>query len=136
MAITALDHVLVTAPAHCEGEARRFYGELLGLREIPKPANVLRSGGLWFEVGGQQLHVGCTSDFHAQRHAHPAFSVPGEAALAELAERLVFGGAPVRWDDRLPGVPRFYTEDPWGNRIELLARSAPAPGEHAQRPER
>jgi len=33
-------------------------------------------------------------------------------------------GAPVRWDDRLEGVRRFYTEDPWGNRIELCVPAA------------
>jgi catechol 2,3-dioxygenase-like lactoylglutathione lyase family enzyme len=121
MAIAALHHVLVTAPPHCEEEARRFFGGLLGLPEIPKPEQLLRSGGVWFELGSQQLHVGCTRDFRPERKGHPAFSVPDEAALAELAERLVFGGSPVHWDDRLPGVPRFYTEDPWGNRIEVLA---------------
>jgi hypothetical protein len=27
----------------------------------------------------------------------------------------------VTWDDALPGERRFYSEDPWGNRIEFLA---------------
>jgi hypothetical protein len=31
---------------------------------------------------------------------------------------------------RLPGIARFYSADPWGNRVELLAGSAAAPGEH------
>jgi hypothetical protein len=25
------------------------------------------------------------------------------------------------WDDALPGFRRFYTADPWGNRLEVLA---------------
>jgi hypothetical protein len=37
------------------------------------------------------------------------------------AARLDDAGAPVRWDAGLPGAARFYTEDPWGNRLEALA---------------
>ena len=38
-----------------------------------------------------------------------------------LAERLAQAGAKVEWDDRHPGVRRFFTADPFGNRVELLA---------------
>jgi hypothetical protein len=27
----------------------------------------------------------------------------------------------VHWDTDVPGVARFFAEDPWGNRLELLA---------------
>jgi catechol 2,3-dioxygenase-like lactoylglutathione lyase family enzyme len=33
-----LDHVQLAAPPGCEEAARAFYGALLGLPEIPKPA--------------------------------------------------------------------------------------------------
>ncbi len=36
--IAALGHVQVAAPRDCEADARRFYGALLGLEEIEKPA--------------------------------------------------------------------------------------------------
>jgi hypothetical protein len=39
-----------------------------------------------------------------------------------VAERLTGAGAAVRWDEDIPGVARFYTEDPWGNRLEIMAR--------------
>jgi hypothetical protein len=26
----------------------------------------------------------------------------------------------VRWDDSIPGVARFYADDPWGNRLEFI----------------
>jgi len=42
------------------------------------------------------------------------------AALARLAARLEAAGEQVEWDDSLPGIRRFYTADPWGNRLELL----------------
>jgi catechol 2,3-dioxygenase-like lactoylglutathione lyase family enzyme len=111
-----LDHVQVAAPPGCEAEARRFYGELLGLAEISKPEPLRPRGGVWFD----QLHIGVDEDFRPARKAHPALAVPN---LDELAERLTAAGARVEWDDTVPGVRRFYTSDPWGNRLELLELS-------------
>jgi catechol 2,3-dioxygenase-like lactoylglutathione lyase family enzyme len=133
--IAGLDHVLVAAPPGCEADARRFYGGLLGLPEIPKPESLQRDG-VWFLCGSQQLHVGAYPDFAPAAKAHPAFTVTDEPGLRALAARLEGAGADVRWDDRLAGIPRFYTDDPWGNRLELLVGAAPAPGEDAERAER
>ena len=47
--------------------------------------------------------------------------VVDERALEVLAERLQRAGAPVSWDAEIAGVRRFFTADPWGNRLELLA---------------
>jgi catechol 2,3-dioxygenase-like lactoylglutathione lyase family enzyme len=117
--ITGLDHVQLAAPPDAEDDARRFYGAVLGLVEVPKPAGVADTGGAWFACGAQQLHVGVQDPFLAARKAHPGLAVADVGALEALAERLLSAGSPVRWDDRLEGVRRFYTEDPWGNRIEL-----------------
>ena len=121
-AVVGLDHVQVAAPAGCEREARRFYGDLLGLPELEKPEPLRRRGGAWFAVGAQQLHVGVQEPFSPARKAHPALRVRG-GELDALALRLAEAGAEVIWDDELPGVRRFYSEDPWGNRIELMADS-------------
>ena len=57
--ITGLDHVQIAAPAGCEPGARRFYGEQLGMREIPKPDALRARGGVWFRLpDGRELHVG------------------------------------------------------------------------------
>ncbi|HET7353407.1 MAG TPA: hypothetical protein VFJ11_05085 [Gaiellaceae bacterium] len=78
-------------------------------------------GGVWFALGGGgQLHVGVEEPFAPARKAHPAFRLRS-TELDKLASRLQAAGATVDWDDSLPGVRRFYTADPWGNRIELLA---------------
>ena len=108
-----LDHVQVAAPPGCEVAARAFYGELLGLVEVEKPEPLRGRGGVWFE----QLHVGVEQDFAPARKAHPALRVED---LDDVAGRLQAAGAPVQWDEALPGVRRFYTADPWGNRVELL----------------
>jgi catechol 2,3-dioxygenase-like lactoylglutathione lyase family enzyme len=115
-----LDHVQLAAPPGCEAEARRFFGELLGLPEIEKPAALRARGGVWFGLGSHQLHIGVEDGFVPARKAHPALRVaPGE--LEAVAARLTAAGASIAWDETLPGERRFYTEDPWGNRIEILA---------------
>ena len=120
MGIVGLDHVQIAAPEGCEAQARRFYGELLGLPELPKPEPLRARGGVWFEAGAQQLHVGVEEGFQPARKAHPAFRVEA-AALDALAARLGAAGAEVIWDHALVDVRRFYVADPWGNRVELLA---------------
>lgn len=122
MLVEGLDHVQVAAPAGCETAARQFYGELLGLPEVPKPAGLSDRGGAWFAVGSQQVHVGVTKPFAPARQAHPALRVSPEA-LDRLAGRLEAAGRPVRWDHEIEDVRRFFTSDPWGNRIELLSKT-------------
>jgi catechol 2,3-dioxygenase-like lactoylglutathione lyase family enzyme len=110
--VTGLDHVQVAAPPGCEADARRFYGELLGMEELPKPPELAARGGVWFRCGAQQLHVGVEADFAPARKAHPALAVDD---LEDLLDTLSQAGAPMTRD----GV-RTYTADPWGNRVELL----------------
>jgi len=133
-----LDHVQLAAPPGCEEAARVFYGGLLGLPEVSKPAPLRGSGGVWFALaGGRELHVGVVADgFAPAGKAHPGLAVDGDAELDALAARLDAAGATVEWDDRRPGVRRFYTADPWGNRVELCLPAGAAPGEDAERPER
>ena len=117
-----LDHVQVAAPAGCEAQARRFYGELLGLPELEKPDALRGRGGAWFGLAcGAQLHVGVAEPFVPALKAHPALRVAGVGAVEQLAARLAGAGVAVAWDDELPGVRRFFTADPWGNRLEVLA---------------
>ena len=114
--ISGLDHVQLACPPGSEDEARAFYGELLGLREIEKPKPLRSRGGVWFECGSHQLHLGVEEPFSPARKAHPAIRVDGVTELERLAERL----GDVRWDRHLPGCKRFYVDDPFGNRLELL----------------
>jgi catechol 2,3-dioxygenase-like lactoylglutathione lyase family enzyme len=120
--VTGLDHVQVAAPAGCEDAAREFFGELLGLAEVEKPPSLQARGGVWFRLGDQQLHVGVESRFAPATKAHPALRVV-TGKLDGLAARLASAGAEVTWDEAFPGVRRFYSRDPWGNRLELLEQS-------------
>lgn len=115
--ILRIDHVQIAAPRGCEAAARQFYGETLGMNEVAKPEALAGRGGCWFQCGEQQLHVGVESEFRAAKKAHPAFAVNDlDGWRARLTER----GVKITEDGALPGVKRFYAEDPWGNRLEFL----------------
>ena len=116
--IAALDHVQVAAPRGCEADARGFYGELLGLEELEKPAPLQARGGVWFRCGAQQLYVGVQEPFAPAAKAHPGLRVATRAQLEELAAGLAAAGHRVDWEDH---DARFHTDDPWGNRLELLS---------------
>lgn len=90
------------------------------MTEVEKPQPLRARGGVWFQVGPQQLHVGVEEPFAPARKAHPALRVAPDR-LDALAARLEAAGAMAVWDDALDGTRRFYSEDPWGNRIEFLA---------------
>jgi len=115
--VLALDHLLLAMPRGREADARAFYGELLGLPEIAKPANLAARGGVWFALGTQQLHLGVEGDFRPARKAHPAFLVRD---LAGLRARLRRHGFEPYEDEPLAGYTRCYVADPFGNRLELM----------------
>ncbi|MFC9282739.1 VOC family protein [Streptomyces collinus] len=115
--LAALDHVQLAAPPGTEDALRAFYTGALGMTEIPKPPVLAARGGCWFRAGAVQLHLGVEQDFRAAKKAHPGLRVTG---IDALAARLTAHGAPVTWDDDLPGHRRFYSEDPVGNRLEFL----------------
>jgi catechol 2,3-dioxygenase-like lactoylglutathione lyase family enzyme len=96
---------------------RRFYGDALGMTEVPKPPVLARRGGAWFRAGAVELHLGIEEGFQPARKAHPGLLVED---LPAFADRLAGHGVPVEWDEAFPGFRRCYVSDPHGNRIELL----------------
>jgi len=112
-----LHHVQLAIPAGSETACRAFYADVLGWRELEKPAALKARGGVWFTTGSSELHLGVEVDFRPARKAHPAFAV---THLDELADRLRAAGSSVEFDDAIPGLRRFYTADAVGNRIEFL----------------
>ena len=120
MAVVGLDHVQLAIPSGGEDAARAFFVGLLGMTEVPKPAN-LSPSGCWFTGGSVSLHLGVDPDFRPAKKAHPALLVDD---LARLRERLAEAGCMIREDKPIEGYARFFTEDPFGNRIELMQRLA------------
>jgi catechol 2,3-dioxygenase-like lactoylglutathione lyase family enzyme len=116
--IQRLDHVQLCIPIGAEDEARRFYAGVLGLTEIEKPEALKPNGGLWFEAGDIQLHLG-TEPAVAASKRHPAFEVTDVDAAREW---LVRQGVRVQEEIVIPGCERFSFFDPFGNRIEFLEK--------------
>jgi catechol 2,3-dioxygenase-like lactoylglutathione lyase family enzyme len=115
-----IHHVQLACPAGSEPALRTFYQGVLGLAEVAKPPVLAARGGCWFRGAGIELHLGVEDDFRPARKAHPGLLVDG---LDQWAARLTAAGCPVRWDGDLPGMRRFYSEDPVGNRLEFLEPS-------------
>jgi len=118
MGIVGLDHVQLAIPTGAEDRAREFYVDLLGLKEIPKPPQ-LSPQGCWLEGGEVRLHLGVDPDFRPARKAHVALLTND---LAALRARLEAAGQETRDDTPIKGYARFFTSDPFGNRIELMER--------------
>jgi len=114
-----IHHVQVSCPVGGEDDARRFYGDGLGMEEVAKPADLATRGGCWFRLDAAEIHVGVEEPFSPARKAHPALVVDD---LASVADRLVALGFEVDWTERrtFPGFERCHTRDAHGNRVELL----------------
>jgi catechol 2,3-dioxygenase-like lactoylglutathione lyase family enzyme len=120
MLIQKIHHVQIAAPPGSEEDARTFFAGILGLKEIPKPANLAARGGVWFKGDGLEIHVGIDQDFRPARKAHMALQTDDLATLRRHLEQHDIE----TWEDEpLPGYRRFYAADPFGNRIEFVERA-------------
>jgi catechol 2,3-dioxygenase-like lactoylglutathione lyase family enzyme len=116
--IVRLDHVQLAMPRGREDEAEAFYAGLLGFVRVPKPEPLASRGGCWFTRGATALHLGVEDDFRPARKAHPAFVVRGLPALVATLEG---AGVGVRPNPDAEAGQGAYVDDPFGNRIELIA---------------
>jgi diguanylate cyclase (GGDEF)-like protein/PAS domain S-box-containing protein len=105
-----------------ERAAERFYVGVLGLERVPKPPALAVRGGCWFEGPTVRLHLGVDAEFRPATKAHPAITVDD---LDVACQRIVAAGGEVRSADGLPGVARIHTDDPFGNRVELIQAVGP-----------
>jgi catechol 2,3-dioxygenase-like lactoylglutathione lyase family enzyme len=119
MRIEAIDHIQLAMPAGQEDVARKFYSDLLGIPEIPKPPHLARRGGVWFERDGVKIHLGIDPDFRPAKKAHPGLLV---GDLQALLKQLKAAGVDSVEAEPLPGFDHVYVDDPFGNRIELMQR--------------
>lgn len=128
-----LHHVQVASPRGSEDDARRLYGEGLGMTEVEKPEDLKAKGGAWFRsfaVDGTvtaEVHVGVEEPFVPALKAHPALQFDSVVELEEVADRLTRLGFTTDWTQRhnFPGNERCHTADGHGNRVELLAPAEP-----------
>jgi catechol 2,3-dioxygenase-like lactoylglutathione lyase family enzyme len=124
--ILGVHHVQITVPRGQEDAARRFYCDVLCMREVPKPAALAGRGGLWLAPGGGTasaggevlVHVGTEDGFDRNAtKAHVAYQVQG---LARWKQRLEEHGVRPLDSVPIPGFDRFEFRDPFGNRLEMV----------------
>jgi glyoxylase I family protein len=122
--ITSLHHVAVCV-TDIE-RSKRFYGDVLGLKEIPRPA--FPFAGAWYELAdGRQFHLIVheparalrgTTDIDS-RDGHIALGVEDfDRAVAHLREA---GVECLARPDNVTPWKQLYVTDPDGNVIELSA---------------
>jgi len=121
MKILSIDHVQLAMPVGDEAKARAFFVEILGFTEIPKPPELAKRGGAWFQSENVQLHIGVENDFRPARKAHPAFIVDDLDSLISKAQRA--GYETDTSQPPLDGYKRAHVFDPFGNRIELMEKT-------------
>lgn len=116
--VVGIDHVQLGMPTGGEAAASRFYGTILGLREVAKPTELAERGGCWFVgPGGTAIHLGVDQRFIPAKKAHACLIV---AHLQSARTALSAANVRIAEDDSGVGLRRLYVEDPFGNRIELV----------------
>jgi catechol 2,3-dioxygenase-like lactoylglutathione lyase family enzyme len=120
MSILGINHVQIAIPAGEEEKARQFFINTLGFREIPKPVELAKRGGAWFQAGTAQLHLGVEASFRPARKAHPAFVVMDLEGLIAKVQSAGFETDSTQ--PPLNGYKRAHIFDPFGNRIELMEK--------------
>ncbi len=117
MQVVELNHVALKV-ADLEASTD-FYGQVLGLRPLDRPA--FSFPGAWFALGGQELHLIGGEDHVAEpgqpRGNHFALRVDDVEAAAERlrGENVAFRGPNPRPD----GALQVFLSDPDGHVIEL-----------------
>ncbi len=119
--VIQLHHVNVTVPAELETATKNFYGSVLGLKQVPKPA-AARPSGAWYQIGATQLHLSVEDEADgAMSSRHVCFAV---LDLLAAEKRFREAGVEIIPDPRpIPGAPRFYVRDPGGNQLEIVQAS-------------
>ena len=115
LGITHLDHcsVIVTDLA----ASRHFYGDILGLPEVPGP-RTFDFVVLWDDLGsGQYLHLLQKPGPDSISARHFALSVRDAVAARQQMQRR---GIVTEETTTIPHCDRFFVKDPDGNRIELI----------------
>ncbi len=126
--IKAFDHITLVVK-NLEA-SRKFYGDILGLRMVPRPNFSFE--GLWFQIGKIQIHLILEYEGSAPagnllslekrmtRGPHFAFEVEDTAATLEVLKKLevvIISGPKIRPD----GYLQLFIADPDGHLVELCS---------------
>ena len=112
-----LQHVSIPRPPGSEAQTRAFYGGLLGLPEIPAPNSLQAAEVIWFKLGDDaELHCFREAPLADGSNRHLCLVVED---LPGLRRKLREAGYQPYDVEVIPGRPRFFCRDPFGNIIEF-----------------
>ncbi len=112
-----LQHVSIPRPPGSETLTRAFYGDLLGLPEIPAPNSIQAAEVIWFKLGEEaELHCFREAPLDDPSTRHFCLVVDD---LQSMRRKLSDAGYAPYDVEAIPGRPRFFCRDPFGNIIEF-----------------
>ncbi|MFT4155650.1 VOC family protein [Parafilimonas sp.] len=109
-----IDHVLISIPPVAKETARKFYKEVLQLKEIPGSHP---RGAMWFEAGDAQLHIREEDNHNFNSDKHPAFEVSDLNATRHFLQAQNIA---ISYSSEIEGRQRCFFRDPRGNRFALI----------------
>lgn len=129
LSVKSIDHITIVV--RDLEDASRFYRDVLGMRQVERPA--FGFPGAWFQAGDTQIHMNVAGEeagepgirvvgaTNAPRAFHFAFEVNDCDAAAE---KLRAHGIPleVAPRSRPDGARQMYVRDPDGHLVELYSR--------------
>lgn len=111
-----IQHVSIPRPPGSHAQTRAFYGDVLGLEEAAVPESIQYLDLIWYRLGETELHVFTEEPLEDRSGRHFCIDVDD---LEQIRERLL-GAGYEPWDaPPIPGRPRFFCRDPFGNTIEF-----------------
>ncbi len=117
--VKRLQHTSVPMPPGGNELARAFYGEALGMREIPKPST-LSNNLVWFAANdnGDEVHVFQEENMGPNSaEQHLCLEVDD---IEAFRSRLVEHGFAPQTPESIINRPRLFVRDPFDNLIELV----------------
>lgn len=111
-----IQHVSIPRPPGSGEQTRAFYSGVLGLPEKPVPQAIQHLDLIWFDLGDLELH--CFSEEPVNDASGRHFCLEVEDVEGMRTRLIQAGFAP--WDATpIPGRPRFFCRDPFGNTVEF-----------------
>lgn len=119
--VLRLQHASVPMPAGGADAGRKFYGEALGMTEVQHPEGMGTGPFVWFKAGedGHEIHL-FTEEGHSERSSGQHFCLQVDNP-DEVRQSLREHGFPTNDTAPIKNRPRFFTQDPFGNRVEIAA---------------
>ncbi|HZR43153.1 MAG TPA: VOC family protein [Ktedonobacteraceae bacterium] len=114
-----LHHVAVAIPAGAQDKVRAFYGGVLGLQEKTIPESLIPNGVVWFVAGDGEMELHFTPDPYLPNPKEGRHFCLEVDDLDIYRRKVEEAGLEIIEAVAIPNRPRFFTHDPFGNRIEL-----------------